>query len=425
MRTVPRTVTALRHGELRVAVRANRRGWTGPSRQLRRHVFVVQVGVLVRAGAGWARGEVVAGMELLALAAAAGVDGPPRPEPQQRWMKLGGSENVWPRRSSPHCGEPEQGKLGAGTAGGEAWRIDSTCPVGPNIPPLTITATSGCLVQPATNARSLGTSIHIGGQMHVRTNATPPLEAQRTGFQQRAIPRGHLASEDPRAEYQYCLGYPTARSVPDEHARPYAAATSRTMHPGPVTEALGFGNLLQGPVMPMEPPGDKSCNSGMRRPLVPAAVKPSTNPAVGPITKTDTATAQPCKPTSGPENAATRLGVNCGGVAIGKGTIRKGKRRAVWACAQPGCTYVAQSSRHMIRHMTTHSGERPFACKWPGCTYRAKQREHLKTHELKHSSLKSFKCQACGFATKRKEHLKRHIQRHGATHGGAGGTAVL
>ena len=103
--------------------------------------------------------------------------------------------------------------------------------------------------------------------------------------------------------------------------------------------------------------------------------------------------------------------------AICKRRGGKGGRRSEWACAQPGCRYVAHSSRHMMRHMNSHSGERPFACKWPGCSYRAKQREHLKTHELKHSNLKSFKCDICSFATKRKEHLKRHLHRHASDRG--------
>lgn len=84
-----------------------------------------------------------------------------------------------------------------------------------------------------------------------------------------------------------------------------------------------------------------------------------------------------------------------------------------WACTIPGCQYVGQSPRHMMRHAMTHSGERPFPCLFPGCGYRAKQREHLRTHELKHSDLKPFECPVCDFATKRKEHLKRHLKRHG------------
>lgn len=84
------------------------------------------------------------------------------------------------------------------------------------------------------------------------------------------------------------------------------------------------------------------------------------------------------------------------------------------ACTVDGCNYVAQSPRHMLRHSTTHTGERRFPCTLPGCDYRAKQREHLRTHLLKHSDLKPFECPLCEFATKRKEHLTRHLKRHGA-----------
>ena len=82
------------------------------------------------------------------------------------------------------------------------------------------------------------------------------------------------------------------------------------------------------------------------------------------------------------------------------------------ACPVRGCSYIAQSPRHMVRHSTTHTGERPFPCTYPGYNYRGKQREHLRTHELTHSDLKPFSCMLCDFATKRKEHLTRHLKRH-------------
>ena len=90
------------------------------------------------------------------------------------------------------------------------------------------------------------------------------------------------------------------------------------------------------------------------------------------------------------------------------------KEEANILCKIPGCGYIAQSPRHMLRHSTTHTGERRFACTFAGCEYRAKQREHLRTHLLIHSDLKPFACPLCDFATKRKEHLTRHIKRHGA-----------
>ena len=90
------------------------------------------------------------------------------------------------------------------------------------------------------------------------------------------------------------------------------------------------------------------------------------------------------------------------------------KEEANILCRVPGCGYIAQSPRHMLRHSTTHTGERRFACTFAGCEYRAKQREHLRTHLLTHSDLKPFECPLCDFATKRKEHLTRHLKRHKA-----------
>ena len=332
------------------------------------------------------------------------------------------------------------------------------------ISPLSIDAT--------TSARAGSTSLQVGGQMRSRAhNSTPPLHGQHAvPHCTTEIRRDSLASEQP--ERKCCMGCSlvfskmpsvtvVVRPRPNfcEHAfcsECYAAAVGMPQldrmpqWPCPASERLvalpmpadSLGHVGPAPVprmmhhwptggppqLGMMPGGGLWCsNVGMvpavdrpsslycnnlnllQRPVVPTSVRAAALDriptdewvACSPEGKTLKAPVRPTVPNV--EGAICKRAGKIGG---------KGGKRSVWACAQPGCDYVAHSSRHMLRHMTTHSGERPFECKWPGCGYRAKQREHLKTHELKHTNLKSFKCDVCDFATKRKEHLKRHMQRH-------------
>lgn len=326
-------------------------------------------------------------------------------------------------------------------------------------------AVSPLSIDAATSTRAASTSLPVGGQMHSRPhNSTPPLHEQHAV----QLRRESLASEQP--EHKCCMGcssvfskMPSATVVlrprPSfcEHAfcsECYAAAVAtrqldrvllhwpcpacerlvalpvpadslgqlgpgvvsapRRMHPWPTggpAQLSMMGGGVWGSNVGMMPavdrPNDLHCNNltFLQRPVAPTSVRAAAldedwvacSPDGKPLKK-------PVRPAAPIEGAICKRTTKTGGKGSGK--------RSVWACAQPGCDYIAHSSRHMLRHMTTHSGERPFECKWPGCGYRAKQREHLKTHELKHTNLKSFKCDVCDFATKRKEHLKRHMQRH-------------
>lgn len=315
-------------------------------------------------------------------------------------------------------------------------------------------------------ARPASTSVQLNGQ--VRTSTTPPLQEQHAAVQHYvASRRESLAAEQPggthcvacktlfaatRAdvvvirprpgycEHVFCRGCYEAyagRRLPDwpcPECERLAVFAPHPMMTGAVPfERLGVAQTLmppwamagtphftmipRGPMVPTAAatnrPSDILCGQVPRvRPLVSASVRPGAADP-GPMSASTSSVTDDPKS----RKSSTRPVVPGLESAICKRAGSKhGSRRTTWACTQPGCKYIAQSSRHMLRHMTTHTGERPFVCKWPGCSYRAKQREHLKTHELKHSNTKSYKCHVCGFATKRKEHLKRHIGRHSTNH---------
>ncbi|XP_064092617.1 protein tramtrack, beta isoform-like isoform X27 [Macrobrachium nipponense] len=80
-------------------------------------------------------------------------------------------------------------------------------------------------------------------------------------------------------------------------------------------------------------------------------------------------------------------------------------RRKMHTC--PYCPYTSCISTNLHKHITTHTGEKPFSCQY--CPYRSNSKDHLKRHKLVHTGEKPYSCTLCPYRSTHKTGVKNHM----------------
>lgn len=84
-----------------------------------------------------------------------------------------------------------------------------------------------------------------------------------------------------------------------------------------------------------------------------------------------------------------------------------------YACTHPGCDKAFALASALTIHVRTHSGDKPFKCPHPGCASAFAESSNLSKHVRTHKGEKGYVCVACGKAFARSDQLARHKKIHG------------
>lgn len=76
----------------------------------------------------------------------------------------------------------------------------------------------------------------------------------------------------------------------------------------------------------------------------------------------------------------------------------------------PYCPYTSHFITNFKRHVTTHTGVKPFAC--PQCSYRSNSNDHLKRHMNTHRREKPYACTKCPYRASQKSTVTQHLFSH-------------
>jgi uncharacterized C2H2 Zn-finger protein len=90
--------------------------------------------------------------------------------------------------------------------------------------------------------------------------------------------------------------------------------------------------------------------------------------------------------------------------------VRTHTHEKPYVCSWPGCPKRFSHAAGLRDHVNTHTGERPYAC--PDCPKRFANQANCRRHRLLHTGEKHFHCERCGASFFQKANLKSHVARH-------------
>uniref|UniRef100_A0A182Q1H5 Protein krueppel n=1 Tax=Anopheles farauti TaxID=69004 RepID=A0A182Q1H5_9DIPT len=76
------------------------------------------------------------------------------------------------------------------------------------------------------------------------------------------------------------------------------------------------------------------------------------------------------------------------------------------------CQKTFGRKEHLVQHLKSHIGLRPFKCDDPGCNKSFSRKEHLLRHTVSHTGQKMFSCDKCHKLFSRKDNLNKHRKTH-------------
>ncbi|XP_055535458.1 transcription factor Sp4-like [Wyeomyia smithii] len=76
------------------------------------------------------------------------------------------------------------------------------------------------------------------------------------------------------------------------------------------------------------------------------------------------------------------------------------------------CSKSFKRKEHLMQHLKSHVGLRPFKCDEPGCHKSFSRKEHLMRHIVSHTGKKLFSCPVCRKYFSRKDNLNKHKKTH-------------